>query len=343
MISDEVYMKRCLDLASRGKGLVAPNPMVGALVVCEDQIIGEGYHQQFGGPHAEVHALQGLDDDVLKRSTLYVNLEPCAHHGKTPPCADLIVQKQLKRVVIACQDSYSEVAGKGIEKLIRHGIKVHGGVLEQESRELNKRFFHFHEQKRPYVILKWAQSLDGFMDAERNDTEKGPIWISSPESQVLSHHWRSEEQAILIGRNTLETDDPSLTVRRVHGKNPIRVLLDSKLSVAGHYQLFNDEAPTLILNQLKDEISGNMKYMKLPAMSAEKVLEALYQENIQSVIIEGGQQVLNSFISENLWNEARVITGPVKLKQGLPAPVLQRIPDHSEKHFNDRIHRFFNT
>ncbi len=224
-------MRRCLQLAKMGEGNVAPNPMVGAVIVCNHKIIGEGYHQEFGGPHAEVNAINSVKDkSLLAKSTIYVSLEPCAHHGKTPPCSDLIVEHKIPKVVIGSQDTFSKVNGKGIKKLEANGCQVTCGVLEKECRKLNKRFFTFHEKKRPFVILKWAQTKDGFLDKKRNEGEKGIHWITAPETRSLVHLWRSKEMGVLVGRQTAAVDDPKLNVRDVTGKNPVRIILDSQIN-----------------------------------------------------------------------------------------------------------------
>ena len=256
MTIDEQFMSRCIQLAKLGKGNVAPNPMVGAVIVHEGKIIGEGYHQKYAEAHAEVNAVNSVEDkSLLPFSTIYVSLEPCSHHGKTPPCADLLVAKQFKRVVIGTLDANSQVDGKGIKRLKEAGIAVSIGILEAECQDLNKHFFTAHRKKRPYVLLKWAQSPNGYIDAggnkSSNDSRK-ITWISTPEFQSLSHQWRNEYQSILIGRKTVESDNPSLTVRAVEGTNPIRIVLDSHLKIQGSYHIFNDEAKTYLFN-LKQE------------------------------------------------------------------------------------------
>lgn len=324
MHSDIQYMQRCLELAQLGLGKVAPNPMVGAVIVYNDKIIGEGYHQKYGEAHAEVNAVNSVDDkSVLKESTIYVSLEPCSHHGKTPPCADLLVKHQFKKVVIACTDTFSEVSGKGIQRLKDAGIEVIVGTLEHAARELNKRFFTFHEQKRPYVILKWAQTLDGFIDKKRIENETGINWITSPSTKQIVHQWRAEETAILVGKNTVLNDNPSLTVREVNGKNPLRIVLDSNLELEEkNFAVFNDEAPTLHLNTLKSWSKGSNNSIKIENMHPETILDTLYHLSIQSVIIEGGKSILQSFIDSKLWDEARVLTGNTHFSDGISAPLI---------------------
>ncbi len=316
-------MHRCLSLAKMGLGNVAPNPLVGAVIVHNDKIIGEGFHQQYGGPHAEVNAVNSVDDaSLLAESTIYVSLEPCAHFGKTPPCADLIVKHQFKKVVIACPDSFSEVNGKGIERLRNAGIEVVEGILEREALELNRRFFTFHTKKRPYVILKWAQTLDGFLDRKRTESEQGINWITKPETKQLVHKWRAEESAILVGKNTVIVDNPSLTVREWKGKNPTRIVLDAKLELSENHAIFDQGATTIVLNKLKTEEKGNVKFIQLSDLMPETILKVLHSEGIQSVIIEGGALTLQSFITSNLWDEARILTGKIKFGEGLDAPAI---------------------
>jgi diaminohydroxyphosphoribosylaminopyrimidine deaminase/5-amino-6-(5-phosphoribosylamino)uracil reductase len=322
-LTDEFYIQRCIQLALKGKRFVAPNPMVGTVIVYNNTIIGEGYHEQYGQAHAEVNAIQSVKDtSLLPESTIYVSLEPCSHYGKTPPCSDLIIKHRFKRVVIGCIDTFSEVSGKGIEKLQQAGIEVTAGVLEEECRSLNKRFFTFHEQQRPYVILKWAQTQDGFIDKIRTSNAVGINWITQPETKKLVHQWRAEEQAILIGKRTAIHDNPCLTVREVEGNNPIRILLDSQLEVPKDSNLFSTEAPTLIFNTIQSAVRENIEWIKVDAITPTTVLEQLYKKNIQSVIIEGGTHTLESFIQSGLWDEARVLIGDTFFEQGVAAPKL---------------------
>jgi len=315
-------MKKCLELATKGMGYVSPNPMVGCVIVFNNQIIGEGYHKKYGTAHAEINAIENVKDkSLLKKSTLYVNLEPCVHFGKTPPCTNLIIESEIPKVVIGCRDSYSEVSGKGIEKMQNIGIEVIVGVLEKESRELNKRFFTFHEKKRPYIILKWAESKDGFM-APLN--QKKPFWMTSSESKKLVHKWRAEEEAILIGRITAKKDNPSLTVREVAGNNPIRIIIDKNLTLSGDLNLFNSEAKTIIFNSIKSEKTGTNYFIKIDFnYLIKKILKELHKQNIQSVKIEGGSITLQSFIDANIWDEARIFTANKLLSQGLKTPIIE--------------------
>ncbi|MEE2931709.1 MAG: bifunctional diaminohydroxyphosphoribosylaminopyrimidine deaminase/5-amino-6-(5-phosphoribosylamino)uracil reductase RibD [Bacteroidota bacterium] len=319
MHNHSFFIQKCLNLALKGFPHNSPNPMVGSIIVYNGKIIGKGYHEKYGSYHAEVNAINSVKDlKLLKRSTLYVNLEPCAHVGKTPPCSDLIIKHKIPKVVIGCLDTFSEVSGRGIAKMKKEGIEVICGVLERESRELNKRFFTFHEKKRPYIILKWAESKDRFI-APKN--QKKPFWITSSQSKKLVHKWRNEEDAILIGRTTAEKDNPLLTVRDVNGKNPIRIIIDSKLKLKSHLNIFNNDSETIIINSLKDDIESNIKFMKLNFNnSIENILNKLHESKIQSVIIEGGSKTLKSFIDRKIWDEARIFTAKKILYKGLYAP-----------------------
>jgi diaminohydroxyphosphoribosylaminopyrimidine deaminase/5-amino-6-(5-phosphoribosylamino)uracil reductase len=342
--TDVRFMKRALELASRGAGFVAPNPLVGCVIVHEGLIVGEGYHSFFGGPHAEVNAIASIQDqDVLKQSTLYVTLEPCAHFGKTPPCANLILQKGIPRVVVGCRDPFSKVNGKGIEMLRNAGVDVTVDVLLEECVAINRRFFTFHEKQRPYVILKWAQSIDGFMDVERTEEHRGSVMISHPDTQVLVHRWRAEESSILIGRNTLLNDDPSLTVRRVEGKNPIRIVLTSQPIDMHRLKLGNDEATTFVLTNDSDSKSGNVRFVAVGNVhDLHGVLRRLHEENIMSVLVEGGARVLHSFLECGLWDEARVIVSDNSLGSGLKAPSISRVPTTEQRSSTDRIYYYYN-
>lgn len=339
---DERFMQRCIDLARLGQGYVAPNPMVGAVVVCDGKIIGEGYHHKFGAVHAEVEAIRSVKEPhLLPEATVYVSLEPCAHVGKTPPCADLLIEKKVKKVVIGCVDSFSKVSGKGIERLKNAGIEVVVGILEKECRELNKRFFTFHEKQRPYVILKWAQSKDGFLDKLRRNDEKGIHWISSPETKALVHKWRSEEQSILVGRKTVQNDNPTLTVREFSGENPIRILIDSQLQLKSEYNIFSDEAPTIVFNRIKNDKVGSVEWIKIAETDTQLILDELYKRDIQSVFVEGGSRTLQYFIFGNVWDEARVIVGNTNLLEGTKAPVIAKTPQFCYPFSSDIIYHYF--
>jgi len=328
---DEKYMRRCLELAKLGIGEVAPNPMVGSLIVYDGKIIGEGYHQKCGEAHAEVNAINSVKNpELLEKATLYVNLEPCAHHGKTPPCSDLIVRKKIPRVVIGCVDSFAKVAGKGIEKLKKGGCEVMLGVLEKESRWLNRRFFTFHEKKRPYIILKWAETKDGFIDKKRNSEETvEQNWITNQISKKLVHKWRTEEAAFMVGRETVKKDNPQLTVRDWTGRNPVRIVLDQHLKLSTGLKIFDDQAKTLIFNAKKEEIKNNLHYLKIDYTKEvlPQVLQRLYELEIQSVVVEGGEKLLTSFIEADLWDEARIFIGNKYFKQGVKAPEFNFIPE----------------
>ncbi len=333
LTQDEIYMNRCLQLALNGQGRVAPNPMVGCVIVHNQQVIGEGYHAVYGGPHAEVVALEGIrDKSVLKESTLYVSLEPCSHHGKTPPCTDAIIELGIKRVVIATLDANPEVNGKGVEALRNAGIEVTTGVLEKAARDQNRRFFTYQEQKRPYIILKWAQTLDGYIDGVRKpDDPIAPVWISNELSRTLVHRWRGEEQAILIGSNTVEKDNPRLDVRCWEGKNPIRIVLDRTLRLPMESNVFDGSVPTLVFvgNNTtaltrKKQLSAipNLEVVVIDFAKGLEVLllEELYNRKITSLIIEGGAMLINSFVQRKLWDEARVFVGNSFFHEGVRAP-----------------------
>jgi diaminohydroxyphosphoribosylaminopyrimidine deaminase/5-amino-6-(5-phosphoribosylamino)uracil reductase len=347
---DEKYMLRCLELAKNGLRNVAPNPMVGCVIVFDGKIIGEGYHQEYGKAHAEVNAIHSVrDKSLLKKSTLYVNLEPCAHFGKTPPCANLIVEHNIPRVVIGCVDSFSEVSGKGIEKLKAAGIEVTIGVLENESLQLNKRFFTFHTKKRPYIILKWAETKDGFIDLERpfdklrvTNTNN---WITSPLSKQLVHKWRSEETAIMIGTNTALNDNPKLNVREWNGKNPVRVVIDLHDRLPQTLHVFDKSIPTLVFSLTKQGEENNLTFVKINDSKnlIQEVLDELYKRNLQSIIIEGGAKLLQSFIDQNLWDEARVFVGNKYFENGLKAPKLTGNLISEEMIDSDQLKWIFNS
>lgn len=314
MTVDEIYMQRCLQLASLGLGDVQPNPMVGAVIVKDGQIIGEGYHHKYGGPHAEVNAIHSVENkELLKESTIYVNLEPCSHFGKTPPCADLIVRMGIPKVVVGTVDYHDKVNGHGIAKLQEAGIEVVTGVCEAECVELNKRFFTYHRQHRPYVILKWAQTADGYMDIDRSESPVDSYWITNPSLKVVVHKWRSEEDAILVGYNTMLNDKPQLTTRLYPGKDPQRYLM-----------------------QRGDEQIAPLPCTLTPS-NVEECLHIMYDNRVQSVIIEGGRKTLDMFITSGLWDEARILVGSQYWGKGLPAPVLTQTPNKIEVIDNNKI------
>lgn len=338
---DERFMHRALFLAKLGLGKVAPNPLVGCVIVHDNIIIGEGYHQFYGGPHAEVNALKQVENpDLLKKATVYVTLEPCPHFGKTSPCSDLLIKSGVKNVVIGTRDSNPLVSGKGIEKLKKAGVDVIENVLENECRKINRRFFTFHEKSRPYVILKWAQTSDGYLDKQRSSDEIGINWITEPETKSLVHKWRSEEQAILVGRNTIMNDNPSLTVRDFSGKNPIRIVIDSQLALSKMNNVFSDDAETLVFNRIKNEKIGNIEWIKIQETNTDLILRELYKRGIQSVLVEGGSRTLQYFIIDNVWDEARVFVGNVLFGGGVKAPVLNKLPNETYLFGKDRIYNF---
>jgi len=300
----ETYIQRCLQIGKLGLGMTRPNPMVGALIVHENKIIGKGFTSAYGGNHAEVNAINSVENkSLLKKATLYVTLEPCCHIGKTPPCSDLIIKHKIPHVVIGCIDDNPKVAGNGVKRLKDSGCQVTVGVLEAACKKHHKRFFTFHNKKRPYIILKWAETADGFI-APKHKNETKPVWITNTISRQLVHKWRAEEQAILVGTNTVTQDNPSLTVRNWSGNNPIRVVLDKADKLTKDYNVFNDEAETLVLKE----------------NTAQTICDALYKQHINSIIIEGGAQTLQLFIDEGLWDEARVFKGMVEFKDGIKAP-----------------------
>lgn len=317
-------MSRCLDLARLGLGRTAPNPLVGSVIVREGRIIGEGYHQQYGGPHAEVNAVNSVPDrGMLKESVLYVNLEPCSHTGKTPPCADMIIQAGIPEVVIGTSDPNPLVSGNGIKILEQNGVKVTCNVLARECRQLNNRFFTFHIRRRPYVVLKWARTSDGFIDIIRdNDSLSKPVWISNEISRMLVHKWRTEEQAILVGTRTAIMDNPRLNAREWPGKSPVRMVIDRELKLPKNLNLFDNSQKTLVFNGHKEFTDGQIHYVKLDFSGnvLEQLLSYLYKTGIQSVFVEGGRKLISSFIGENCWDEARILVGPKQFGEGIPSP-----------------------
>ncbi|MFT3824641.1 MAG: bifunctional diaminohydroxyphosphoribosylaminopyrimidine deaminase/5-amino-6-(5-phosphoribosylamino)uracil reductase RibD [Chitinophagaceae bacterium] len=345
MDSHQKYMHRCLELAKLAAGFTAPNPMVGAVLVYNDRIIGEGYHRLYGQPHAEVNCIRSVqeaDRELIPHSTIYVSLEPCAHHGKTPPCADLIIANRIPHVVIGCRDPFVQVDGKGIEKLEAAGIKVTTGVLEKEALELNKRFIVFNTKHRPYIILKWAQTADkkiGNIDHSR-------LLISNELTNRLVHKWRSEEAAIMVGTNTALFDDPSLTTRFWEGHNPVRLVVDMDLRLPSSLQLFNKEVKTVVFNALKHEESESLLYYRVTrdVSLVQQMVHALYHLRVQSVLVEGGAQLLQSFIDEGLWDECRIITNSTLFAYtGVPAPALSKgVLQQQEQLAGDSIHYLMN-
>jgi len=326
MISHDVLMNRGIALANFGNGNTAPNPMVGCVIVHNGIIIGEGYHEMYGKAHAEPNAITSVKNQaLLQESTLYVNLEPCAHWGKTPPCTEIIIEKKIPRVIVGCVDTYSKVAGKGIEQLRKAGVEVTVGVLEQECRDLNKRFFTFHEKHRPYIYLKWAQTLDGFIDIKRTSLlEAKPMNITDELCRRLVHKWRSQEAAVMVGTNTALLDDPSLTTRVWPGKNAVRIVIDKQLRLPNTLHLFDQSVKTFVFTQKEVNNKPNLTYITLPEITIEAMLQALFHHKIQSVIVEGGAQLLQSFIDAGVWDDAGVFIGSQSIGSGVRAPVLQQ-------------------
>ncbi len=347
MTIETVYMQRCLKLAQRGFGQVAPNPMVGCVIVHNGHIIGEGYHMTYGKAHAEVNAIASVKDkSLLSKSVMYVSLEPCSHYGKTPPCTTVISKYKIPTVYVACKDTFSEVSGKGIAQLMANGVDVKTGLLEKEARFLNRRFFTFHERQRPYIILKWAQTTDGFIDIPASQkSNKSPTWITEPESRAIVHKWRSEEDAICAGAQTVLADNPTLTTRDWAGKNPLRITFDRDLSLPLHLNIFNSDAETLILNYKTDKSDGHIKYMRLNSKKnfVANICEILYKIQIQSIIIEGGTKLINTFINAGLWDEARVFTGQVKFESGIRGPSLGLLPSDTIALGKDVLKIYYNA
>ncbi len=341
----EKYIKRCIEIAKNGLGTTAPNPMVGCVLVCENKIISEGFTSPYGGAHAEVNAINAVKDiSLLGEATLYVTLEPCSHFGKTPPCSDLIIKHHIKQVVIGCLDSNPLVAGRGIAKLKAAGCEVITGVLEEDCREHHKRVFTFHDKKRPHIILKWAETDDGFI-APNQKSEIKPIWITNAYSRQLVHKWRAEEQAILVGSKTVQEDNPSLTVRDWSGNNPIRIVLNPKGDLLPSFQIFNSDAKTIVIGNLKNEVLQASDNLILESINwdsqhdiAKQICDVLWKHQITSVIVEGGAQTLQTFINENLWDEARIFISELQFNSGVKAPIL-RAPKSktTEKISNDTL------
>jgi diaminohydroxyphosphoribosylaminopyrimidine deaminase / 5-amino-6-(5-phosphoribosylamino)uracil reductase len=337
---DLAYMRRALELAVISQGNVSPNPMVGCVIVREGKIIGEGWHKVYGQPHAEVNAVHAVANQALiAGSTVYVTLEPCSHFGKTPPCADMLVEKKVARVVICTQDSNPLVGGKGIRKLKDAGIEITTGVLEESGRHLNRRFFTYIEKKRPYIMLKWAQTSDGFIARENFDSK----WISNDFSRTLVHKWRAEEDAVLVGSNTALHDDPQLTVRDWSGRNPVRIVLDRNAKLSTDLKLFDGNQMTICYTQNKSHKSANLEFVKISHNDfITGVLEDLYERRIQSVMIEGGSEILNLFLTRGSWDEARVFTAPISFSNGVKAPVIRSQPFEETQSGSDHLAIYYN-
>ncbi len=332
-VNDEFFMRRCLQLASLGAGTAAPNPMVGAVVVCDGAIIGEGYHHRCGEAHAEVNAIAAVKNpELLCRSTIYVSLEPCSHYGKTPPCADLIISRKIPNVVVGMVDPFGKVNGNGINKLRTAGCNVKVGVLEDECRELNRAFITFHTKKRPYVILKWAESADGFIDGERSPENNRPVWLTNDACRALVHRWRAESGAIMVGYNTALLDNPQLNVRAWSGRDPLRIVTDRTLQLPDNLHIFDHSQPTWRLNTINDNSSENLLNVLLPWGDAmlPALMQRLYDAQINQLIVEGGTRLLQSFIDAGLWDEALIFKSPVVLGGGVKAPAISSSNESTE-------------
>jgi diaminohydroxyphosphoribosylaminopyrimidine deaminase/5-amino-6-(5-phosphoribosylamino)uracil reductase len=344
-IDDIKYMRRCLEIAAKAEGLTYPNPMVGSVIVHDNKIIGEGYHLKAGNPHAEVNAINSVSDkSLLESSTLYVNLEPCSHFGKTPPCADLIISSLIPRVVIGTTDTSDKVSGQGISKLKKSGCEVKTGVLEEECRMLNKRFFTFTEKRRPYIILKWAQSSDGYIDILRDKDHKSePVWITGNPERVLVHKWRSTEQSILVGAGTVRADNPKLNVREWTGNHPLRVVLSRLGAIGQNSALFRSNGKIIVFTcNMNCDLPGEVKVKLEESKDAsEQIIQYLHGMGIQSLFIEGGAEVLKHFVATGLWDEARVFTGNIAFGDGIKAPELKNEKPGEKVHYNKSVLELF--
>ena len=334
MKTHEYFIEKCISLARKGILNVSPNPMVGCVIVNDGEIVGKGYHKEYGKNHAEVNAINSVKDkSVLKNSILYVNLEPCCHHGKTPPCTDIIIKYNIPKVVIGCIDTFTKVSGQGIKKLKNNSVEVIYGVLEKDCIELNKRFFCYHIKKRPYIILKWAKSKDNFI-APINQEKS--FWMTSDESKKLVHNWRAEEDAILVGRKTVVADNPYLTVRECEGKNPIRIVIDKELSLNEKSNVFDDQSETIVFNNIKTTIIDKRTYLKADFNNLNQdILKQLYNRDILSLIIEGGAFTINSFIENGLYDEIRVFTTNKVLENGIKSPNIPEIKNSKKITINN--------
>ncbi len=338
--TDEKYLRRCLELARKGMGRTGQNPLVGAVIVCDGQIIGEGYHREFGGPHAEVNAVNAVkDQSMLRRSTIYVNLEPCSHYGKTPPCSLLIRDAGIPRVVVGTADPNPQVSGRGISLLKDGGSEVISGILPEACTWLNRRFFKYITTGMPWVILKWAQSRDGFLDRVRTEgTETGPNWITNETARMLVHKWRSEEAGIMAGVNTVLTDNPRLDVRNWTGKNPVRILIDRNDRIGPLFHVKDGSLRTLVFTSANPGKEPGTEYID-PGndFSLENILKILGEKGISSVMVEGGALLIESFLNGNLWDEARVFTGKTEFRAGVTAPAIRMEPHETVWYRNNRL------
>jgi diaminohydroxyphosphoribosylaminopyrimidine deaminase/5-amino-6-(5-phosphoribosylamino)uracil reductase len=336
-------MQRCIELAKNGVGFVSPNPMVGAVIVHNSKIIGEGWHKKYGEPHAEVNAINSVEDKaLLKNSTIYVSLEPCSHHGKTPPCTDLIIKYGIPKVVIGTVDPYHKVSGRGIEKLRAVGVEVEVGICKEACEELNKAFFTSIKKKRPYVVLKWAETKDAYIDSNKDFDVKGAR-ISNELSNKMDHKMRSEYDAIMVGTNTALIDNPNLNVRKWEGENPTRVVLDRSLRLPADLELFSKKIPSIIFNSVYTKEDENLSFVKIDFDNCvEEFLAELHKRKIQSIMIEGGEKLLNSIIEANMWDEAIVFIGDKMFEKGVPAPKLHRVHVDEDSLGSDKIFKFRN-
>ena len=343
-MNHEHYIKRCLEISKLGIGTTRPNPSVGAVLVVDDRIIGEGFTSPYGGNHAEVNAISAVKDQTLLAiATMYVTLEPCSHFGKTPPCADLIIKSEIKKVVIGCIDSNVLVAGKGIERLQNAGCEVIVGVLEKECKAHHKRFFTFQTKKRPFIILKWAQTLDAYV-APKNRAIQAPVWITNEASRQLVHKWRCEEQAILVGTTTVLDDNPRLDVRYWKGEDPVRIVIDKELKIPTNLKVYDGSVKTIFINERSTSVKGAIFFEKINFSKpiAIQICEVLFKHNIQSLIVEGGTKTIQTFIDENLWDEARVFSGEVHFNDGVNAPKFDVIPTNKENIKGDILKTYLN-
>jgi diaminohydroxyphosphoribosylaminopyrimidine deaminase/5-amino-6-(5-phosphoribosylamino)uracil reductase len=343
-LNHEHYIKRCLEISKLGIGTTRPNPSVGAVLVVDDRIIGEGFTSPYGGNHAEVNAISAVKDQTLLAiATMYVTLEPCSHFGKTPPCADLIIKSEIKKVVIGCIDSNVLVAGKGIERLQNAGCEVIVGVLEKECKAHHKRFFTFQTKKRPFIILKWAQTLDAYV-APKNRAIQAPVWITNEASRQLVHKWRCEEQAILVGTTTVLDDNPRLDVRYWKGEDPVRIVIDKELKIPTNLKVYDGSVKTIFINESSTYVKGTIFFEKINFSKpiAIQICEVLFKHNIQSLIVEGGTKTIQTFIDENLWDEARVFSGEVHFNDGVNAPKFDVIPTNKENIKGDILKTYLN-
>ena len=343
---DEFYMQRCLDLAYKSCSTVFPNPMVGCVIVHKGKIIGEGYHTKQGTPHAEVHAIESVKDkELLKDSTLYVNLEPCCHYGKTPPCVDMIIKHKIPRVVIGTLDINPCVKGKGIDKLKANSCHVTIGVLEKSCRDLNKRFFTYHEKKRPYIILKWAQTIDGFMDiAPEMKGKNKTYWISNDILKLKVHQWRAQENAIFVGANTIINDNPQLNVRYCAGNNPSRITFLKESLQPKHFHFFDGTQNSIVFSTFKNEDQNNLHYYLIKDIEhyLQEIMDKLYELQYLSILVEGGRKTLDALIQNNLWDEARILIGNKCFGKGLSAPVIPVLPSKTASYNEDKLLYIYN-